>query len=273
MFLGVEHIISHWYKINPWIVVGVFIWVLWLWNFFSLHTKVLDLEIHSDKLERDLNILLVSDIHADYIFSTYHLKTIGKLIEEKHPDIVLIAGDLLNRPHMGYVDAYRYFRDHDFWVPIYAIMGNHDVLGSTDIYSKISEISPIHFLDNESVIVDWIQLVWIIDKSIWWNWDLQNNLEATNMDKSWEFYTIFLTHQPMALEKIKDYPIDLEVAWHTHRGQFYWFRKLVEVMNDYGYWKFEEDWKIAFVTQGIWTWGLPFRLWTQSEAVMIHLKK
>jgi predicted MPP superfamily phosphohydrolase len=82
-----------------------------------------------------------------------------------------------------------------------------------------------------------------------------------------------MTHQPIALEKLKDYAIDLEVAWHTHRGQIYWFRKIVELMNDYDYWLFKENWKMAYVTQWIWTWRLPFRLWTQSEAVIINLKK
>jgi predicted MPP superfamily phosphohydrolase len=30
-----------------------------------------------------------------------------------------------------------------------------------------------------------------------------------------------MTHQPIDLDKLKDYPIDLEVAGHTHRGQIY----------------------------------------------------
>jgi hypothetical protein len=44
-------------------------------------------------------------------------------------------------------------------------------------------------------------------------------------------------------------------------------------MNDYWYWKYEHNWKTAFVTQWIWTWWLPFRFWTQSEMVSINLKK
>jgi predicted MPP superfamily phosphohydrolase len=31
--------------------------------------------------------------------------------------------------------------------------------------------------------------------------------------------------------------------------------------------------RIAFITQWIWTWWLPFRLWTQSEIVIINLIK
>jgi predicted MPP superfamily phosphohydrolase len=82
-----------------------------------------------------------------------------------------------------------------------------------------------------------------------------------------------LTHQPIALEKLRDFPIDLELAWHTHRGQFYWMRKIVEWMNDYAYWEYKLWNRAAFVSQWIWTRWLPFRLWTQSEMVIINLKK
>jgi predicted MPP superfamily phosphohydrolase len=32
------------------------------------------------------------------------------------------------------------------------------------------------------------------------------------MDNSGDIFTILMTHQPIALEKLKDYAIDLEVA-------------------------------------------------------------
>jgi predicted MPP superfamily phosphohydrolase len=82
-----------------------------------------------------------------------------------------------------------------------------------------------------------------------------------------------VTHQPIGLEKLEDYPVDLEVAWHTHRGQFYGIMELSRMANDYLYGEHKLWDKTAFVTQWIWTWGLPFRLWTQSEMVIINLIK
>lgn len=215
---------------------------------------------------------MVSDIHVDYVLNQYHLKTIWKLIKKEQPDIVLIAWDLLNRPHKWYVDAYTYFQKNDYDVPIIAIMWNHDVMWDRGVYQRISEVSPIDFLDNQSIEIDGIQIVWIIDKSVRGDDWLYSSLDEAAMNMTWDKFTILMTHQPIDLDKLKDYPIDLEVAGHTHRGQIYWFRKVVELVNDYDYWKFEKDWKIAFVTQWIWTWWLPYRLWTQSEAVIINLK-
>jgi predicted MPP superfamily phosphohydrolase len=60
-----------------------------------------------------------------------------------------------------------------------------------------------------------------------------------------------MTHQPISLKKLIHFPIDLEVAGHTHRGQVRGIRALIPLMNDYGYGRYEEQGKIAFVTQGI----------------------
>jgi predicted MPP superfamily phosphohydrolase len=86
-------------------------------------------------------------------------------------------------------------------------------------------------------------------------------------------FNILMTHQPISLEKLKDFPIDLEVAGHTHRGQIRGLSYLVAIVNDYGYGKYEENGRTAFITQGIGTRGLPVRLGTRSEIVMIHLQK
>jgi len=271
VFLLLEHIISIWYKINPRIVFWVIVIVLWIWNYFSLVTKTVTLDISSDKIHKDMKVLLVSDVHTDYIFSTFHLKKVVKAIKDNNPDIVLIAWDLINRPHSNYIKPYSIFKEEKIETPIYAIAWNHDLMGDRSIIKKIPKISPVKLLENDSVIIDGIQIIWIDDKSKWWKKSLDEILAESKINMDDNNFTIFMTHQPISLKYIKDYPIDLEVAWHTHQWQFYWIRELVKYMNDYAYWKYEEEWKIAFVTQWIWTWWLPFRLWTQSEMVMINL--
>jgi hypothetical protein len=167
-------------------------------------------------------------------------------------------------------------------------MWNHDVMSNIDAIKKVSNESGITFLNNKTITYsDWcidsdfdnctwkIQIVWLTDKSLWGNTTLDQNLQTAKIDEfnNKDNFTILITHQPIWLEKLKDYPIDLEVAWHTHRGQFYWMRKVVQRLNEYTYWEYKLWDRIAFVTQWIWTWWLPFRLWTQSEMVIINLKK
>ena len=271
IFLFIENIIHIWYKINPRIIVWIIVFIFWLWTYFALHTKIKNLNIETDKIENNVKILLVSDIHTENITQDFHVKKIISAIEKEKPDFVIIAGDLMNKPNYGYIDYLKPFKSVKD-TPIFAVEWNHDVMWNTAIVQNIPDKSGIKILNNESVKIAWIQVIWIIDKSLWWN-SVEQIMNQVEFDDNQDLFNILVTHQPIWLDKLQDYPIDLEVAWHTHRGQFYWMRKIVEWMNDYAYWEYKLWNRIAFVTQWIWTWWLPFRLWTQSEMVIINLKK
>ena len=269
--LLVENIISARHKINPRIIVWVIVVIIWLWTYFSLHTKVVNLNIESDKIHKNTKILLISDIHTENITSTFHINKIKELMQSENPDFVLIAWDLINKPNALYINYFSTFKGLD--IPIFAVIWNHDVIWNTEIVKKIPEISDIKLLNNESIEINWIQIIWIIDKSLWWNQTVNEIMDWVDLNKDSDLFSILITHQPIWLEKLQDYPVDLEVAWHTHQWQFYGIRKIVEWMNDYAYWEYKLWNKTAFVTQWIWTWWLPFRLWTQSEMVIINLIK
>ena len=295
ILLSIEHLVSIWYKVNPRIIVWIIILILWLWTYFSLHTKITYLNIETNKIHKDTKILLVSDIHADHIYKNFHVKKIQRMIEKEKPDFVLIAWDMLNKGNEDYPIYFKILQKNES--PIFAVMWNHDVMWNKEAYKKIEKIWHIRLLNNQAAtflngvtLWDWcnaggffenctwtIQIVWIKDKSVWWNKNIDQIIQESISNLSQKYndnnFTILITHQPISLEKIKNYPIDLEVAWHTHRGQFYWMRKVVEWMNDYTYWEYKLWDKTAFVTQWIWTWWLPFRLWTQSEIVIINLIK
>ncbi|MBO7504880.1 hypothetical protein J6T66_01685 [bacterium] len=57
-----------------------------------------------------------------------------------------------------------------------------------------------------------IQVAGIIDKSAWQNQALDEIMNQIDFDNSQDWFTIFVTHQPIALEKLENHPIDLEVA-------------------------------------------------------------
>ena len=271
--LLLEHFISIWYKINQWIVLWFVCVIMSIWFFFAFYTKITNLDIETDKIDKDMKILLVSDVHVDYVMNTVHINKIINYIKKEKPDLVLIAWDLLNRPHSWYLKYYEVFNDKEITTPIYAIVWNHDVVWNSAVIQELSNISSIRLLKHETIEDKWIKIIGIFDKSMRRNFTLEEAMEETDFDNEDSKFTILMTHQPISLEKLDNYNIDLEVAGHTHRGQILWFRQLVYFMNDYWYWRYDHDWKIAFVTQWIWTWWLPFRFWTQSEMVSINLKK
>jgi len=272
ILLLVESIISTWCKINPRIIAWIIIFILWLGAYFSLHTKITHLNIENDKIHKDTKILLVSDIHAENVMQDFHINKIKKIIESENPDFVIIAWDLINKANMDYIKYFSGFSSKDY-PPIFAVMWNHDVMWNTEIVKNIPNKSGIKFLNNESIETNWIQLIWLIDKSLRGKQNVNEIMDTIDLNNDSDLFSILVTHQPISLEKLNDYPIDLEVAWHTHQWQFYGLRKVVKWMNDYAYWEYKLWDRTAFVTQWIWTWWLPFRLWTQSEMVIINLTK
>lgn len=290
-----EQIILIRYKINPRIIIWFVIIILWIWTYFSLKTKITTYEINTDKINKDTKILLVSDIHVDHIYKDFHVKKIQKMIESEKPDFVLIAWDMMNKANEDYPKYFQILQKKES--PIFAVMWNHDVMWNKEAYKKIEKIWNIRLLNNQAAtflngvtLSEWcnagnsfenctwtIQIVWIKDKSVRWNKNIDQIIQESISNLSQKYndnnLTILITHQPISLDKLKNYPIDLEVAGHTHHGQIFWLRKLTEIVNDYWYWMFEEDWKTAIITQWIWTRWLPFRLGTQSEMVIINLKK
>lgn len=274
IFLFIENIIHIWYKINPRIIVWIIVFIFWLWTYFALHTKIKNLNIETDKIENDVKILLVSDIHIENVTQDFHVKKIIKTIKEEKPDFVIIAWDLMNKPNTSYIEYLSGFEEIKD-IPIFAVKWNHDVMWNGTIVNKIPEVSGIKILDNAIFTNDWlnIQIAGIIDKSTWWWLTLDEIMNQVKFDNSKDWFTVLIAHQPIWLEKLTDYPVDLEVAWHTHRGQFYWVMELSRLANDYLYGEYKLWDRTAFVSQWIWTWWLPFRLWTQSEMVMIYLKR
>lgn len=274
VILLIVHSISIFYKINPRIILWIIIVILTTWIYLSLHTKVTNLNIQSDKIKENTKILLVSDIHVENVTQDFHVKKILKAIETEKPDFVIIAWDMMNKPNASYVNYFSAFKSVKN-IPIFAVKWNHDVMWNGTIVNDIPNNSWIKILDNMISVNDWlnIQIAGIIDKSIRWDKSLDEIMEEVKLDSSKDWFTILITHQPINLEKLENYPIDLEVAWHTHRGQFYGIMELSRLANDYLYGEYKLWDRTAFVTQWIWTWGLPFRLWSQSEITIINLTK
>ena len=275
VILLIEHAVSIWYKTNPRIILWIIVIILITWVYCSLHTKITTLNIETDKIKNDVKILLVSDIHVENVTQDFHVKKIIRTINEEKPDFVIIAWDLMNKPNIDYIDYLSWFKEIKD-IPIFAVKWNHDVMWNWTIVNGIPEVSGIKILDNAIFTNNWlnIQVAGIIDKSIRQDESLNEIMSQIDFNQnSNNLFTILITHQPIWLKKLKDYPVDLEVAWHTHRGQFYWIMELSRIANDYLYWEYKLWDRTAFVTQWIWTWWLPFRLWTQSEMVIINLKK
>ncbi|HCB51395.1 TPA: hypothetical protein DEP21_02350 [Patescibacteria group bacterium] len=104
-------------------------------------------------------------------------------------------------------------------MPVFATLGNHDDMGNTGSVLDIFKKTKIIPLRNQSLVEKGIQIVGIDDKSYWNGRTLTEVLDESKMVSN-DLFTILVSHQPQHLKKLSNYPIDLELAGHTHNGQF-----------------------------------------------------
>lgn len=280
-FLVIEHWISFFYKINKRIFLWVFVscFVYSIWNAYQI--RFVDLNIESPKVTNDLNIAFISDIHASDFKTDKHIQKLLEKIMSKNPDMILIAWDLVDDVKQRYINHLSPFKDIS--IPVYAVLWNHDNWNFGDYsfhnilqiamwdedWDATNEWNYITLLENQSVQSWELGIIWVEDKSSWWSKNIDQLLSGINMDPS--KFNILITHQPIALEKIEKYPIDLEIAWHTHNGQFIPFTRIVWFFNDYKYWLYTHNDQKAFVSQWVWFWWFPIRFGTNNEIIMINL--
>ena len=231
--------------------------------------KITPLSIMSNQINKKYKIVFVSDMHIEAVHNRWYVQSIINHIKKLQPDIVIIGGDLMNTAKLKYVNAFLPFNQLD--MPVYATLGNHDHMGKSDAIQQVFEKTKIIPLRNQSISIDGIQIVGIDDKSYRGNKKLPEILKESAIGDSGQF-TILVSHEPENLKKLAGYPINLELAGHTHNGQFIPMNWIIRLFNDYSYGEYHLDTMTAFVSQGVGSWWAPIRIGTQSEIVLISLQ-
>ena len=244
-------IISIWYKIPSLIMIAISLLYIGFGIYKGTTIKVTPLSISNNLIKKDLKIIFISDFHVESIHNRGFIQRIVNHIKTIQPDVVLLGGDLMNTAKEDYVDAFLPF--NQLQMPIYAILGNHDHMGNSGAITQLFEKTKIIPLKNQSIEIDGLQIVGIEDKSVRGNKTLPEILKESSIANNGE-YTILLSHQPQNLAKLADYPINLELAGHTHNGQFFPMNRIIRPLNDYAYGAYHLKDRMAFVSQGIGSW-------------------
>jgi predicted MPP superfamily phosphohydrolase len=95
-------------------------------------------------------------------------------------------------------------------------------------------------------------------------------LQQAELDRSRA--SILLAHQPSNLAIAEEMGISLQLSGHTHGGQIWpwtWLARRVHGRFIYGMNRFGK--LLVYTSSGAGTWGVPMRIGTNSEIVLIHL--
>ena len=242
------------------LVVGTLIVIYSIVNAFDV--KVNNVEIFSEKLDKEYKIIVVSDLHIGSNPVSDMNKAID-LINRQNADIVLIPGDFVDEDFVFKEDLSQL---REIKAKVYYSYGNHETYLKTDVEKELSSYN-ITFLRNKSVEFDKnLHIIGVDD-----NFNKLNaSLSKIKIEK--KQYNLLMNHQPTEIDVANKRNIDLMVSGHTHNGQIFPFNYLVKTRYKYIKGLYEYSGTKLFVSTGTGTWGPKMRLGSDNELVIITLK-
>ncbi len=218
----------------------------------------------------DLRVVAVSDLHLGYGINRRRLKSYVKLINDAHPDLILIGGDLIDMS----VRPLAVEKMQEELNLLKAPMGIYMVLGNHEYYAGIKEscnfIRKTHIkLLRDSIVAlpNEIQIVGRDDRSNRRRKTVGQLLTSVDMNKP----IFVMDHQPNNTEvkqMVKD-KIDFGFFGHTHHGQLWPLSLVTDLIyaQSHGYrvWGHTH----IYVSSGLGLWGPPFRIGSDSEMAVI----
>lgn len=260
-----------------WIIVILFAFLItwyWLYNANNLVTKNVDIKLKNiPELWTNKKVVLLSDVHIWAIIWKDFINKISKIINNQNPDLVFITWDLFDWTDWDLEHIAPYINQINSKQWIYYINWNHEIYLWNDLCKNILKNTKVKILDDELINIDWVQILGLsFFDSRYWKQNIKDKLSRiTNVDKTKP--SILLYHAPMNIEEFKSFWINLQLSWHTHKGQFFpfWYiTKLLYGWKDYWLYKYW-DYNL-YTTSWVWTWWPPLRFWSDSEIVVLNFK-
>lgn len=265
------------------VIMGfVLLCVMCLWGYVeSLRVRVIDVDIDNPALSLILKgktAIQLSDIHMDSW--GYRENRMMSLIETLKPDLIFLTGDVI--PWRGDVHAALDFLSR-LSPPMgtYAVMGDYDYSNSRNsclfCHQKGSGLPTtahkVRMLRNETVRID-------TDEGSFWITGLDGSYESGlrpgdlhNTER--ENPLLVLSHDPLVFDALDQQLGCVMLSGDTHGGQLYlpqalWHLIGYEKNARYNHGVYHRGANTLYVTRGVGTSHVPFRLFCPPEIVVIR---
>ncbi len=243
------------------------------------NTRITRIEIQTEKNLKNkekVKIVAVTDIHLGTLIAQKRLKKLTELVNKENPDIILLAGDILDEVQTPIYNENigAPLKNLKASMGIYAINGNHEYIGGINRAVKYIESLDIKLLRDTSVEVnEMFEIIGREDRDMQRFTGKQRKTKEElikNLDKS--KFLILMDHQPYDLQKTADLNIDLQISGHTHHGQLWPINYITDAVYELSYGYLTKGKTHFYVSSGFGTWGPPVRIGTIPEIVVITIK-
>lgn len=202
-------------------------------------------------------ILLFSDLHLNWFSRDGIEEKISEIIDRDKIDFVVIAGDVTNWSKEKNRVRFEKFLRAINSKPIFIGIGNHDLglfgKNGRKYFSKLSRINNVFTLDNQSMIIDGIEIIGFSPRKKAYD---RGNINTAGVDifvKDWQKSKIklqknksriLICHDPMVVSLVADSgklpelftEKTLVLSGHNHNGSFpLWVEKIMKkIIKDFG---------------------------------------
>lgn len=259
--------------------------------------RVVTYEINSPALAQNWsgkNIVLFSDTHLGVVRSEKFMQKVVKKVNETRPDLVLIAGDIIDGPVFDYKKGLSPLRNIQSTFGAVYTPGNHEAYNSQPeiFYPVVKNLTTT--LVDQKIEINKTTIIGVDYRNESFE-ETRTRLEKigfSSFEKN--LPSIAILHDPRNIEALLDSGISLVVSGHTHCGQFFPFTLIVksiygkythgvvdrsqekEIQNSNKENKIEGGQKnkdgISVITCGVGTAMSPLRLGTNPEIVVLKIK-
>ncbi|MBQ2635166.1 MAG: metallophosphoesterase [Methanobrevibacter sp.] len=246
--------------------------ILAIYNYYKAHKLVVNEKtLTFDNLSQEINIAHLSDIHFGSVRHKQIIEDVSVNLKELEDtcDIAIISGDLADGSSV--VEEEDFIALKDVKMPIVFTPGNHDYYPGIENVLRACRNAGIMVLDNDSYEFKNLNIYGLTfsfgDIEMPTADELKNSIKPEKVN-------IINYHVPSNWEVFSALGFDIQLSGHTHGGQFYpvvWFGNRMFGYNK-GLFKNKLG-KYLHVTTGVGSMDTPMRWGTDSEIVVLKLKR
>ncbi len=262
------------------LIVLIISFTIILYGYFNTRNfkvKTLNVEIARGASRLiELNAVLVSDIHLSPMDNETLLSKIVYKINGLKPDIIFIAGDLvddkasvLNGNNIG-PSILKLKSKYG----VYASTGNHEFITGIKESEEYIKNHQINLLRDSLVNIDNSFIVAARDDRSKKSFTGEDRLSLEKIiNESYKDYPIILMdHTPLGLDEAEKNGVALQLSGHVHNGQMFPLNLITNMIYEKSWGYLKKGNTQYYVSCGAGTWGAPVRTGSYSEIINLKIK-